>query len=603
MAFSMAMPWNAGEERMHHLLRIPSQDNPTSAMLTPQAGYMLQHGPLLALGTLDSQSRPWTTLWGGSPGFSQPLGGGLIGTRTLVDPAQDPVVKALIGDTIDGEMSEPKDGGKLLAGLAINLMTRKRVKIAGKMIAGTVQEVDAEFKGNGDKKFTTKQKQIQLVTKIEQSLGNCPKYLNQYELHPAKIESDLVSENSILTEEGEALIGRSDMFFLTTNTEQDMDVNHRGGPPGFVRVMSATEFIYPEYSGNRLYQSLGNLQLNPKIGVTFPDYNTGDVLYTTGTAAILVGADAASLLPGSNLAVKITITETRLVRRGLPFRGVRHTLSPYNPRVRPLASEGNIKSNVSSAAQPITATLVKKQLITPSIARFTFSVPSHFAHTPGQWVALDFKDELDIGYEHMRDDDPTSLNDDFVRTFTISSIPKPAGEDEFDITIRNVGPVTKFLFKQNERAGFGVPVLGVGGEFKISQRDEEVITPFVAGGVGITPLLGHLGALDMASGRFRLFWTLRVADVDLALDTVKQSSELAKSTAIFFTGDSSGDELRGKLEELKAMGVEAALRRLAKEDLDKVDAKVWYLCAGKMFRKQVLEWLKGKEVVFEDFDY
>ncbi|KAF1911989.1 hypothetical protein BDU57DRAFT_523264 [Ampelomyces quisqualis] len=603
MAFSMAMPWNAGEERMHHLLRVPPQDNPTSAMLTPQAGYMLQHGPLLALGTLDSQSRPWTTLWGGSPGFSQPLGGGLIGIRTLVDSTQDAVVKALMGDTVDGEMSEPKDGGNMLAGLAIDLMTRKRVKIAGKMIAGTVQEIDAEFEEDGGSKFTTKQKQIQLVTKIEQSLGNCPKYLNQYKLRPAKIDSDLLSASPCLTEEGKNLIGRSDMFFLTTSTKQDMDVNHRGGPPGFVRIMSGDQFVYPEYSGNRLYQSLGNLQLNPKIGVTFPDYETGDVLYTTGTAVILVGADAASLLPGSNLAVKITIAETRLVRRGLPFRGVRHTPSPYNPRVRPLAKEGNIKSNISSATKPILVTLVKKKVITSTIARFTFAVPSRFAYTAGQWVALDFKDELDIGYEHMRDDDPTSLNDDFVRTFTISSVPKSNGQDEFDITMKNVGPVTKFLFKQNERAGFEVALLGVGGNFKITQHDQETITPFIAGGVGITPLLSHLGTLDLSPTRFKLFWTLRVADVEFALDAFKQSPELAKSTAVFLTGESSREEFRGRLEQLTSLGVELHTRRLAKQDLDKVDAKIWYLCAGKAFRKQVLEWLEGKEVLFENFDY
>ena len=85
MAFSMALPWSGGEEKMHDLLHVPPQDNPTSAMLTPQASFMLQRAPLLAIGTLDSDSRPWTALWGGVSGFSEPLGGGFVGTRTLVD--------------------------------------------------------------------------------------------------------------------------------------------------------------------------------------------------------------------------------------------------------------------------------------------------------------------------------------------------------------------------------------------------------------------------------------------------------------------------------------------------------------------------------------
>ncbi|OWY42759.1 hypothetical protein AALT_g275 [Alternaria alternata] len=458
MAFSIGMPWNEGEEKMHHLLRVPPQDNPTSAMLTPQASFMFQRAPLLAFGTLDAQSRPWATLWGGEPGFSEQLGGGFIGTRTLVDGTNDPVVQALISGNQKGEMTQAKDGGKLVAGLAIDLMTRKRVKTAGRMIAGAIRDIDVEIEGEADRK----QEQIQLVTKIEQSLGNCPKYLNQYEIRPALVNARLVSQSSSLSKEGEELVARSDMFFLSTTTEDDMDVNHRGGPAGFVRMINSSTLVYPEYSGNRLYQSLGNLMLNPKIGIVFPDYGTGDVLYLTGTTEILAGADAAVLLPGSNLAVKITISECRFVANGLPFRGSKKTPSPYNPLVRTLASEGNIRGTLS--VSHTMASLTKKEVLTPSIARFTFTVRDGITYQPGQWIALDFSKELDIGYEHMRDDDPGSLNDDFVRTFTISSMPnKDHGkESEFEMTIRNVGTVTRFLFQQNERAGLEIGALGVG---------------------------------------------------------------------------------------------------------------------------------------------
>jgi hypothetical protein len=223
MSFSVGMPWNEGEVKMHNLLRVPAQDNPTASMLTPQASFMLQKGPLLALGTLDSQSRPWVTLWGGSQGFSQPLGGGLIGTRTFVDGAHDPVVQALVGNAVDGEMMQPEGGGKMLAALAIDLMTRKRVKMAGRMVAGSLGEVDVKRQNHTEDSI--KQKQIQLVTKIDQSLGNCPKYLNQYKLEPALVEATLSSKGSVLTEEANKLIRKSDMFFIATNTEEDMDVS------------------------------------------------------------------------------------------------------------------------------------------------------------------------------------------------------------------------------------------------------------------------------------------------------------------------------------------------------------------------------------------
>jgi hypothetical protein len=226
MAFSMAVSWNEGEEKMHNLLRVPAQYNPTSAMLTPQASFMLQKGPLLALGTLDSESRPWVTLWGGSQGFSESLGGDLIGTRTFVDGVYDPVVKALVGGADGGEMLQPEGGGKMLAALAIDLMTRKRVKMAGKMIAGTLREVDVELQGRQIADGASiKQKQIQLVTKIEQSLGNCPKYLNRYQLQPVLVEASLSSKGSVLTEEASILIKNSDMFFMVSSAEEDMDVS------------------------------------------------------------------------------------------------------------------------------------------------------------------------------------------------------------------------------------------------------------------------------------------------------------------------------------------------------------------------------------------
>jgi ferredoxin-NADP reductase len=204
----------------------------------------------------------------------------------------------------------------------------------------------------------------------------------------------------------------------------------------------------------------------------------------------------------------------------------------------------------------------------------------------------------------MRDDDPTSLNDDFVRTFTISSSPK-AGvqkQSEFDMTIRNVGAVTKYLFQQNDRAGFEVPVLGVGGDFTITQ-EHNGITPFIAGGVGITPLLGQLSMLDISPARFKLFWTLRYADRQIAMDTLGQHTELGKATKLFFTG--AGNEIDGKIyEELKMVhGAEVYIRRLMEEDLSKVQAQTWYLCTGRGLREDVVRWLDGKKVVFEGFDY
>lgn len=153
------MPWHTGEQTMHKLLHVTMDENPTSPFLTPYASSLLVRSPLLALGALDSNGWPWTTLWGGEAGFSQPVAKSIIGIKTMVDRIHDPVLQILLGDSMDGEVVQEKDGGKMVGGLAIDLQTRQRVKLYGKSIAGAVS---AEENDVGE---------VQLVVKIEQSLG------------------------------------------------------------------------------------------------------------------------------------------------------------------------------------------------------------------------------------------------------------------------------------------------------------------------------------------------------------------------------------------------------------------------------------------------
>lgn len=160
MAFYEAdAAWHTGEQEMHKLLRVPAQDNPTQPYLTLQASNTLIRSPLIALGTLDEEGRPWTTVWGGEAGFSRAIAQGIIGVRTTVDREYDPVLKVLLGDKADGEVVQVQGTGKMVSGLTINLETRKRVKLYGRMVAGALAATE---EGIGE---------VQLVVKIEQSLG------------------------------------------------------------------------------------------------------------------------------------------------------------------------------------------------------------------------------------------------------------------------------------------------------------------------------------------------------------------------------------------------------------------------------------------------
>jgi hypothetical protein len=195
---------------------------------------------------------------------------------------------------------------------------------------------------------------------------------------------------------------------------------------------------------------LGNLQTSPRAGLCVPDFDTGNVLYVTGDTEVLIGKDAAEVLPRSNLAVRVILTSARFVEKGLAFKGEALERSPYNPTVRYLPCE---KAPVSDE-KSVMAKLIKKERLTPTIfrVRFAISDPGAFGPwKPGQYAAMSFYDELYTGYSHMRDDDPKSLNDDYLRTFTVSS---HHGEglhgEEFEMTIRNIGNVTSFLMRQND---------------------------------------------------------------------------------------------------------------------------------------------------------
>ncbi|KAL8970566.1 MAG: hypothetical protein Q9183_001457 [Haloplaca sp. 2 TL-2023] len=606
---------------MHDRLHVPDQDNPSSPFLTPSAARLLPNVPLLALSTLDEAGRPWTTLIGGEAGFVRPLGQSNIGIRTLVDPKLDPVITLLLDRKDGSAVEEPNDCTRPVAALGIDLETRSRVKLTGRMIAGALEGLNAK---TSDQPVM----EAQMVIKIEQSLGNCPKYLNKKHIVPTTPNPELMTDTLPLSNAALELLDRADLFFISSSHGTgNMGTNYRGGPRGFIRVFqnddSGTILVYPEYSGNRLYQTLGNLSVTPKAGIVVPDLDNGDVLYMTATTEILIGKDAATLLPRSNLAVKALIQGATFVRNGLTFRGKAGDPSPYNPPVRFLATERAAPDAQSANDRIVYAKLIKKELLTPSIGRFRFSVSDPEAAgrwKPGQYVALAFEDELGGGYSHMRDDDPSSLNDDLVRTFTVSSSPSGGlRHDEFEITIRTLGRIGSFLSRQNVRAGLEIPLKGIAGKFTIQPTDGEnrEIAPFVAGGVGITPLLAHLPDLIE---RIKLFWALKNQDVGLAMDTFQRYPQLANSTTLYVSGvaDAPGrgqepvhekeqeqDPGHQTIPRLEEYGAPVFTRRMLASDIQgqRDLSSTWYICAGPQMRRALLSWLSDKEVLYEDFDY
>ena len=588
--------WNEGEVRMHQVMHVPEQGYPTRPGLSFHAQRLLHMSSLLALGVVDEQGRPWTTLIGGEAGFARSLGQSIVGVKALADVQQDPVLQTILQHSRNknNQGDDARTDFQEFSALGIHLATRDRVKIQGQLLGAGVVSTHENIS------------EVQIAFAVKGSLGNCPKYLNKKDLVLTTPEPVLLSDTIPLSEPALALLSQADLFFITSHQPDSMSTNHRGGSPGLIRVLQNDQdgciLVYPEYSGNRFYQTLGNLIIDPRAGLAIPDFETGNILYLTCTTKVLYGESAASTLPRSNLAVQLLVTAVKHVQHGLAFRASAGEPSPYNPPVRYLPSER--PPGPQSEPSKVYATLLSREPLTSTIARLKFRTSKPITWSAGQYVALSFESELDDGYAHMNDDDPRALNDDYVRTFTVSSPPSDSklGSQEFEITFRNVGKVTDFLFKLNIRAGLEVPMLGFAGDFAMKQGDEtDKLVPFIAGGIGITPLLSQMESLDLR--RLKLFWTISARDLGLVMNTLRMHPGLAKESIIFVTGYE--EQWANDVVEVETTGVTVLKRRLQQSDLtdQKELGNTWYLCTGPALRKSVLTWLGEKQVIYEDFDY
>ncbi|KAI1095656.1 hypothetical protein F5B19DRAFT_440508 [Rostrohypoxylon terebratum] len=651
--------WHPGERAMHKLLHVSWPGNPTHEDLPPQLGYRVAESPLVAFAALDRYGRPWATIWGGEKGFCRPIARNVLGVVVSADVRYDPVLRGLFEVPVEGDGEEATDvvdekdengwgiwreeeeerdivddlvvkpeGGRIMAGLSIDLETRDRVKFAGRMVAGSVKRTAP---GIAD---------LQMVFQVNESIGNCPKYLNKKVIVPHTPKPRLASEGSgiPLPKDAVDVIQKADLFFIASkHGSESMDTNHRGGAPGFVRILRNEEegreggglsIVYPEYSGNRLYQTLGNLQLDPYAGLAFPDFDTGDVVYVTGRTTILVGEKAADMMPRQKLAVRIDVTEARFVKEGLAFRGVLGERSPYNPAVRRLAAEQIHDTGAPAVAEAGVglATLVSRKAITPSISRYVLRLKPNKrlrAWLPGHHVTLDFADHLDTGYAHMRDDDPQSLNDDFVRTFTVSRPLDPAAVDaegyiregfepEVEITVRRHGPATGFLERWDGRRRVEIPILGFGGAegFRMAAdgADGEDVNVVVAAGVGVTPLMSQAESVLKAVGHrrgLRALWSLKAEDLPLAVDVLKTIDGLGEVTKLFITGGISDEEM-GLVKRVQGLGAVVLERRIGSADVLEEGGKgkrKFYCCTGPAMMRLLLKWTEGEQVLYESFEY
>ena len=173
------------------------------------------------------------------------------------------------------------------------------------------------------------------MVRVAQAYGNCPKYIQRRE--PLSVAAAVATAAD--TTRGTALaaaqrtaVERADTFFLATAHPSGADVSHRGGRPGFVRVEGdGRTLVWPDYAGNTMFMSLGNITVDPHAGVLFVDFETGTTLQCTGRARIDWNPQRAAAFPGAQRLVELAIDEVGETRHASPVRWRLVEPSPFNP--------------------------------------------------------------------------------------------------------------------------------------------------------------------------------------------------------------------------------------------------------------------------------
>jgi predicted pyridoxine 5'-phosphate oxidase superfamily flavin-nucleotide-binding protein len=181
-----------------------------------------------------------------------------------------------------------------------------------------------------------------LLLQADQVYANCPKYIQTRTV----VEADQAAAPYCSRERqtstpgsgrlGEVtqreLIGDTDTFFLATYAPgHGADMSHRGGNPGFVTVVDDTHLSWPEYPGNSMYMSLGNLLSEPRCAIVFPDWSTGRTLHLRGRAFADWDARRAAGVPKAQCMVDFDVEEVVEIADGMPLHwrfGEYHRFKP-----------------------------------------------------------------------------------------------------------------------------------------------------------------------------------------------------------------------------------------------------------------------------------
>jgi predicted pyridoxine 5'-phosphate oxidase superfamily flavin-nucleotide-binding protein len=270
--------------------------------ILPGAVRFIGRQELAIVASVDADGRPWASALVGPAGSFSVVNLARITLARSAGRPDDPLWANL--------QSDPRVGL-----LFLEVASRKRYRVNGQTPDSGADPV---------------------VVDVDETLGNCPKYITRRHLvvGPPDGGTPAAETGTRLGESERRIIAAADMCFVASaNPAGNLDASHRGGQPGFVQLRNEGEQLWiPDYRGNSMFNTLGNLAVNPAAGLLFIDFAGHQTLQLTGTSAIdLEASDSAGPTGGTGRAWTFTPTGWR--RAPLPARVDAEFLefSPHNP--------------------------------------------------------------------------------------------------------------------------------------------------------------------------------------------------------------------------------------------------------------------------------
>lgn len=385
--------------------------------------------PFIIVSARGEEECPWVTMLHGPVGFvSSPDPEHLVITHARTE-----------GDALYHAFEPGADVGIL----GIELATRRRNRVNGKVVS-----VDAHS-------FTLR---------VVQSFGNCPQYIREREYRYVESQPEVAVQcSAFLSARQREWISQADTFFIASGYRGEgesesfgMDASHRGGERGFVEVVDQTHVGFPDYAGNNHFNTIGNLMLDPQVGLLFIDFETGSLLQLSGTAEIDWEPDEMHLAAGARRMVNITITRVVELENAIPLRWDKDSTSVRSLRVVDKIRESrDVTSFIFEARDG------------GKLADFE----------PGQHLPI----ELAI----------PGLGKPLQRTYSLSNSPN---DEHYRITVKreSMGLVSRYLHDYIE-PGAIIQSRSPAGDFLMTCNLCPLV--LVSAGVGVTPMLSILLAV------------------------------------------------------------------------------------------------------------